>query len=988
MSDPKMISPLLDNFTMGEPYSDRHGIRCYPALEQGSDNRYIVKTISIPASQVQLDALLLTGAYQSNEDALRYFKDVADEVASEVDVLKKLSSLEGFLPYEGCQIVPMEHGIGYEIFLLSPYRLSLERYFRKYSMSHLSAVNLGLDMCASLAVCRQAGYLYIDLKPENIFVSEDQEYRIGDIGFVKTEGLVYASVPDKYRSAYTAPEISGPISALNQTLDIYAAGMILYQAYNGGKLPFSGQAPADEPLDPPMYADYEMAEIILKAISPKPENRWQDPIDMGQALVAYMQRNDINNTPIVPLVTLPDEDIAAVAEEAEESKPAHETPYENQVVIADCFDDESPLPEVDDIDLDDSSLDVEEAPDEDFLNLSFLKDMDMGDAEPGLGSALYSGISDDVTGILAQADELIAHETPEGVIQPEPIDVPIPKLIITTDEASSESQSGATVVVPVSNSDATVVVPVHNSKLESTDFDDEYEDYSDSDIKIGKKIFTLFLALVLMAGICIAGYTVYHEYYLQPVSELKLIGSEDSLQVYVVSEIDDSRLTVICSDTHGTSQTAPVQNGVASFSGLNPNTLYTVKVEVSGFGKPVGELSDNYTTPVQTNILAIQAVTGTEDGTVILSFTLEGQDSDNWTITYQTEGEAAKTEAFTGHTVAIRGLTVGKNYTFTLDSDADLYIVGNHTLQHTVVKHAKAQNLAVTSCSGETLTASWESPEGSNIAQWSVRCYSENGYDQTIVTDKTDISFTGITCSDAHTIEVTAVGMSEASRCYMTANAVTVSDIVVSQADATALKLTWNTGEVQPLNGWLVLYSVDGSATKGIVRSDTNSVTISPIVPGATYEFLIQQEDANTVFGGSASYTTAEAADFSGYDVSASTMQISMCKAPSTTGWTYDDLEDGDYRINFKSGEVAGFVLMMTKKYNISNDEITTTYVIRNAEGIPVSWDFNSRTWVEMWHKNYCHLTVPAMPTEPGSYTIEIYFNGQSVCDSSFTITE
>ena len=663
----------------------------------------------------------------------------------------------------------------------------------------------------------------------------------------------------------------------------------------------------------------------------------------------------------------------------EEITQVSEEPYDEQIAIVDCFEGadlslEVPEEESDDI------LSEDDGMASDALNLSFLDDLDIDDPIQDAhrqADDLYIGLSDDLSGILEQADELIAHETPEGVIQPEPINVPIPDLIISTDDLDEQMHS-----------DATVVVAMPSDIADFEDYDDEdYEDVEPSS-KIGKKIFTIFLLLVLLAGLCLGGYILYREYYLQPVSELRLEGSEDNLLVYVVSEIDESRLTVVCSDTHGTSQTASVQNGVASFSGLNPNTLYTVKVEVSGFGKPVGELSDNYTTPVQTNIISFQSITGTEDGSVILSFTMEGQDTDNWIITYQTEGEEAKAESFTGHSVTIRGLTLGKDYTFTLSSEDDLYIVGSDTLQYTAVSHVKAQNLAVTGCTGETLTAAWEAPEGSNITQWSVRCYSESGYDQTLVTDKTSITFTGVNCMDAHTIEVTAVGMSEASRCYMTANAVTVSDIVVSQANATSLKLTWSTGDTQPLNGWLILYTIDGSATKGIVRANENAVTISPIVPGATYEFSIQQEDSNTVFGGNAIYTTAAAKEFSGYDVSASTMHISMCKAPAATGWTYKDLAKEDYRINFKTGETAGFVLEMLKKYNVSKDEIVATYVIRDSEGIPVSWDYNSRAWIDMWSKNFCHLTVPALPTVPGNYTIEIYFNGQSVCDTSFTITE
>ena len=39
-----------------------------------------------------------------------------------------------------------------------------------------------------------------------------------------------------------------------------------------------------------------------------------------------------------------------------------------------------------------------------------------------------------------------------------------------------------------------------------------------------------------------------------------------------------------------------------------------------------------------------------------------------------------------------------------------------------------------------------------------------------------------------------------------------------------------------------------------------------------------------------------------------------------------------------------------------------------------------------MWYKNYCELTIPELPTEPGSYTIELYFNGCTIHTQSFQI--
>ena len=41
MSDPKLISPLLDHFAIGGAISDHDGVRCYPAMREESDDKYI-----------------------------------------------------------------------------------------------------------------------------------------------------------------------------------------------------------------------------------------------------------------------------------------------------------------------------------------------------------------------------------------------------------------------------------------------------------------------------------------------------------------------------------------------------------------------------------------------------------------------------------------------------------------------------------------------------------------------------------------------------------------------------------------------------------------------------------------------------------------------------------------------------------------------------------------------------------------------------------
>ncbi|MBQ7025312.1 MAG: hypothetical protein IJN31_01780, partial [Peptococcaceae bacterium] len=119
MAEPRLISPMLDEFMMGSPISEHHGICCCPAMNNVTVDKYIVIVISLPASQSQMDALLLSGAFTDEDSALRYFKELVDGVVQEVDILEKLAEVEGFLPYADCQVVPAESGKGYEIYLLS-----------------------------------------------------------------------------------------------------------------------------------------------------------------------------------------------------------------------------------------------------------------------------------------------------------------------------------------------------------------------------------------------------------------------------------------------------------------------------------------------------------------------------------------------------------------------------------------------------------------------------------------------------------------------------------------------------------------------------------------------------------------------------------------------------------------------------------------------------------------------------------------------------
>lgn len=1014
LSEPQLISPLLDGFVMGDPISDHDGVKCCPAMHLETGNKYIVKIISVPASPKKLAALLLAGAFSDRESALAYFKELSDDVIDEAALLQRLSRFEGFVSYDNWQLVPMEDDAGYDIYLLGAYRPTLESLLKENKMTHLAVVNLGLDLCAALSVARRHGYLYADLQPGNIFICNDREYRIGDLGFISLDSLLYASLPDKYLNHYTPLEIKDAYSALNSTMDTYAVGLILYQAYNDGLLP-----PIGMPLQPPRYADFELSEIILKACSLNPNERWQEPMEMGQALISYLQRNSVNDTPIVPVAEnveqapeeeQPDEpttdDILAEVDEALECEPTGFAADEQLVVQ-----EESPVEAITDTESEQpvhEETQADTSTDESAAELSAVEPVDeepiiaVDPDEAGTATEDCVEVStdpetpdqvessdetqedpqDDVSGILAQADDLIAQEIAAPVIELQQIEISMPKQNESdeTEQSEEPSQESPEIESEEHNEDSTAPVEASSSE--------ELEPVEAPPKKRHRGLIAVVITVTILLLLLLGGFLFYENYYLQVVNDILLSGSEDRLTVTLDTRIDDEKLTVLCTDTYGNTIRQNVVNGVASFEGLKPGTTYKLQVRIDGFHKLLGETTETYTTAVQTTIGNLFATTGPEDGSVILNFTVQGPDTNHWKVHYSADGEPAQSQVFSGHMVTVSGLTVGKDYTFTLEPAVELYLSGTTSINYVPRKILMAENLQILGFKNKGLNVSWDTPADATVEQWSVRCYNDAGYDQTLITADNSAVFEGLDTTLAYTIEVTADGMTVGTRTYLSANSITIQEVQIDDSTWNQLALSWDFEGTAPANGWLVFYTVDVNTEQQVITCEDNTAIITPLIPGAHYTITVTPANGATYFGGIAEHDVPEAAAFSGYWVKAEDIEFSMCITPDVENWDRTDVPNENYTTSFTVGSSASFVMHLTREYDVSDDEIVTMFVIRNAEGKVISNAIESRTWTSMWFRSYGKLTIPFMPDEPGHYTVYIYFNGAAATNCSFDVIE
>lgn len=177
---------------------------------------------------------------------------------------------------------------------------------------------LSLQLLDGLIAAHEAGIIHRDLKPDNVFLLGQGKGRadfvkILDFGISKFSELGKDFSMTRTGSVmgtpyYMAPEQARGAKNLDARLDVYAAGVILYQAATG-RVPFDGDT-FNELLikivteeTPPVAAaapelDPRLAAIIDKARQRDPAQRFQSAREFRDAIVAYLDTS--GGRPLTP----------------------------------------------------------------------------------------------------------------------------------------------------------------------------------------------------------------------------------------------------------------------------------------------------------------------------------------------------------------------------------------------------------------------------------------------------------------------------------------------------------------------------------------------------------------------------------------------------------------------------------------------------------------------------------------------------------------
>ena len=222
----------------------------------GHTEKAALKVISIPQNDGEIEELYNDG-YDS-ESITQRFKSYLQDIVREYSLMSEMKGHTNIVYCDDLRYVQHDDGMGWDIYIKMELLTPLPKIL-KNGFSEKLVIKLGLDICNALILCKSKNIVHRDIKPQNIFVSEDKNFKLGDFGIAKTaERTTSGTKTGTYK--YMAPEVYNN-QPYGHAADIYSLGMVLYWLLNERRTPFL-------PLPPqvPTATDEEHARDIYSHV--------------------------------------------------------------------------------------------------------------------------------------------------------------------------------------------------------------------------------------------------------------------------------------------------------------------------------------------------------------------------------------------------------------------------------------------------------------------------------------------------------------------------------------------------------------------------------------------------------------------------------------------------------------------------------------------------------------------------------------------------
>lgn len=267
----------------------------------GEAYRSAMKVITVPHDKSEIHLLAREG--MTSSEIRRYLYESVTELVHEFAIMAKLKATGHIVSYEDHKVIQHEQDIGWDIQIRMELLTPLLDYAYLNPFTRRDIIQLGIDICKALELCQKYNIIHRDIKPDNIYVTENGDFKLGDFGIARSIDKTSSGLSKKGTYNYMAPEVYTG-SEYGFSVDTYSLGIVLYRLLNQNRIPFLPQPPhpitvhdrenalamrmAGEKMPAPFYGDGRLGEIVLKACAHDPLQRYSSPMQMRQELEAIL----------------------------------------------------------------------------------------------------------------------------------------------------------------------------------------------------------------------------------------------------------------------------------------------------------------------------------------------------------------------------------------------------------------------------------------------------------------------------------------------------------------------------------------------------------------------------------------------------------------------------------------------------------------------------------------------------------------------------
>lgn len=273
-----------------------------------------MKVICVPKEPDRVSQMLAQG-YSPNAIHASCLSDL-EEIIREYAVMAELKGNANIVYCDDIYKEPAADGIGWVLYIRMELCTPLMKALH-IAASPNEIIRLGMDLSSALMACQKKNILHRDIKPGNVMMAADGNFKLGDFGVARKLEEQNSQLTRTGTYSFMAPEVYNSQN-YDARADIYSVGMVLYwllNRYCGPFLPLPPNIPtaaeqeqasqyrfSGTPLPAPATGSAALQQVVLKACAFDPKDRFQTPSELHRALQALYTEPEVEEPPVRPPV--------------------------------------------------------------------------------------------------------------------------------------------------------------------------------------------------------------------------------------------------------------------------------------------------------------------------------------------------------------------------------------------------------------------------------------------------------------------------------------------------------------------------------------------------------------------------------------------------------------------------------------------------------------------------------------------------------------